>query len=85
MEQMMKMYSLSGMPMGDMPVPETLVLNLNNPLVKYLIENKDAHNRKLICEQLYDLARIANKPLSTDDMSKFIARSTKLMESVINR
>ena len=79
MEQMMKMYSMSGMPMGDLGAPETLVLNINNELVKYLMDNADGEHSKLFCEQLYDLARIANKPLSPDDMTKFITRSNTIM------
>ncbi len=80
MEQMMKMYAMSGMPMGDMGAPETLVLNVNNTLVKYLLENKDAEHGDMICNQLYDLARIANKPLSNEDMTAFIKRSNEIMK-----
>ena len=33
----------------------------------------------MICEQLYDLAVIANKPLAPEKMTEFIARSNKIM------
>ncbi len=79
MQDMMKMYAMSGMDMGMFPVDETLVLNANHSLVKYLFENGSADSAKDIACQLYDLARIANAPLSGEDMAAFIARSNKLM------
>ena len=33
----------------------------------------------MICEQLYDLAKLQHAPLSPDDMTKFIARSNDIM------
>ena len=81
MQDMMKMYSMNGMgmgPMGDMG--ETLILNSNNKLVKFILENKDGDNTPMIVEQLYDLAKIANQPLEPEAMTKFVARSNKILE-----
>ncbi len=81
MQDMMRMYSMNGMGMGPMDdMGETLILNSNNKLVKYILENKDGDNTPMIVEQLYDLARIANKPLSADAMEKFVARSNRILE-----
>ncbi len=78
MQDMMKMYGMSGM--DDMyNTPETLVLNSGNELVKQIIAHPKAKNTSLYCEQVYDLARLAHAPLSPDDMTKFVARSNKLM------
>ena len=79
MQDMMKMYSMPGMdmPFGDEGI--TLVLNSQNELVKYISENQDSANAKLFAEQLYDLALIANKPLTPEEMTKFVARSNKIM------
>ena len=42
MQDMMKMYSMGGMDMSAFGATgETLVLNANHPLVKYVLENKD--------------------------------------------
>ncbi len=57
----------------------TLVLNSQNELVKYISENRDSDNAKLFAEQLYDLALIANKPLTPEEMTKFVKRSNKIM------
>ena len=81
MQDMMKMYSMPGMDMGMFGGDEgvTLVLNSQNELVKYISENQDSDNAKLFAEQLYDLALLANKPLSPEAMTKFVARSNKVM------
>ena len=78
MQDMMKMYS-RGMGMEDLGGEETLVLNANNKLVSYVLENKDGENSSLICEQLYDLALLQHAPLSPEAMTKFVARSNKIM------
>ncbi len=81
MQDMMKMYSMGG-PM-DMSMfgseGETLVLNAGNELVKYLLKNRDAEDAELFAQQLYDLAVIANRPLSAEAMTKFVARSNEIM------
>ena len=82
MQDMMKMYAMSGMPMGELPLEETLVLNERHPLVQHLLQHEDSFETeegKLIEEQLYDLARIQNAPLNGDAMKNFIARSEKIL------
>ena len=81
MADMMKMYAMNGMPMMDGFGAEgqTLILNANHPLVKYVIEHDGGSNVKLICEQLYDLARIQNAPLPAEAMTEFVARSNEIM------
>ncbi len=80
MQDMMKMYAMNGMDMGGFGAEgETLILNANHPLVQYVTEHKDGENVQMICEQLYDLAKLQRAPLSPDDMTKFIARSNDIM------
>ncbi|MCM1191040.1 MAG: molecular chaperone HtpG [Butyrivibrio sp.] len=80
MQDMMKMYSMPGMDMGAFGGEgETLILNANHPLVQYVIEHKDGGNVAMICEQLYDLAKIQHAPLSPEAMTRFIARSNDIM------
>ena len=81
MQDMMKMYGMPGMdPNMFGGAQESLTLNANNSLVQYLFEHGDADNAKIICEQLYDLAMLSHKPLEPEAMTKFIARSNKIME-----
>ena len=80
MQDMMKMYSMPGMSfpgMGD--EGETLILNANHPLVEYLTNNQEGENAEMICQQLYDLAKIQHAPLDAEAMTKFIQRSNDLM------
>ncbi|MCR4758377.1 MAG: molecular chaperone HtpG [Butyrivibrio sp.] len=84
MAEMMKMYAMNGMNMGDFGAEgQTLILNANHPLVEYVMEHGDDDNTKLICEQLYDLARIQNAPLEGEAMSKFVARSNEIMMNIL--
>ncbi|NLL78922.1 MAG: molecular chaperone HtpG [Clostridiales bacterium] len=80
MQDMMKMYAMPGMDMGMYGKEgETLVLNANNSLVQYVLEHQDGDHVGIICEQLYDLARIQHAPLEPEAMTKFIARSNDIM------
>ena len=80
MQDMMKMYAMQGMGMGGFGSEgETLVLNANHPLVQYVTEHEDGDNTKMICEQLYDLAKLQHAPLEPEAMTKFIARSNEIM------
>ena len=80
-QEMMKMYGMAGMDpsMFGQGEGETLILNSNNKLVKYVLDNPDSDNTATICCQLYDLAVLANRPLSAEAMTKFIARSNEIL------
>jgi len=58
---------------------QTLVLNANNKLVQYLLENANGENVSLICEQLYDLAMLQHAPLQAEEMTRFVNRTNKIM------
>ncbi|HIY02256.1 MAG TPA: molecular chaperone HtpG [Candidatus Blautia faecipullorum] len=79
MQDMMKMYNMYGMDPGMFGGQETLVLNANHPLVRYLGENQESEHAEVICQQLYDLAMISHKPLSPEEMTKFVQRSNEIM------
>lgn len=82
MQDMMKMYAMGGMGGMDpnmFAADQTLTLNANNELVKYIFENKDSEHVPMFCQQLYDLAMLSNQPLSVDAMTKFVERSNKIM------
>ncbi len=83
MQDMMKMYAMNGMDMGMFGGEgETLVLNAGHPLVQYVLyhkDDKDNKNETLICEQLYDLAKLQQGPLDGEAMTKFVNRSNDIM------
>lgn len=83
--RMQEMARLFGGPdgMADMYKAEyTLVLNSTHPLYKKLaaLEGDDTDTAKLLASQVYDLARLAQHPLESGDMTAFIARSAQIME-----
>lgn len=81
MQDMMRMYNMGGgnnMAMfGTMG--QTLILNANNTLVKYIFEHKDSDNVNMFCEQLYDLAMLSHGPLAPEQMTKFVTRSNEIL------
>jgi molecular chaperone HtpG len=82
MQDMMKMYSANGMGGMDpdmFAADQTLTLNVSNALVQYILNNKESEHVPMFAEQLYDLARISNQPLSVDAMTKFVKRSNEIM------
>lgn len=87
--RMMEMQSrFAGMNFGmDLKEEKTLVINKNNPLVKKLVSLKDNEDKKeeidVICNQIVDLALLANKELNAEELDLFIKRSNSLMSKVI--
>ena len=79
MQDMMKMYAMGGMDPNMFAADQTLTLNVNNPLVKFILDNKDSEHVPMFAEQIYDLALISNQPLSTEAMTKFVKRSNDIM------
>ena len=79
MQEMMKMYGMAGMDPAMFGSESTLILNANHPLVQFVVEHKDNENVSVICKQLYDLAMLAHKPLSPEEMTAFVKRSNEIM------
>ena len=79
MQDMMKMYGMAGMDPTMFGTTGTLVLNANHPLVQYVQAYKDEENTGIFCKQLYDLAMLAHKPLSPEEMTAFVQRSNEIM------
>ena len=79
MQDMMKMYNMYGMDPNMFGGQEVLVLNANHPLVKFIAENQESEHVPVICEQLYDLAMMSHKQLSSEEMTKFVKRSNDIL------
>ncbi|MCD7921880.1 MAG: molecular chaperone HtpG [Clostridiales bacterium] len=85
MQDMMKMYNLSGMDESMFGGDATLILNVKNPLVTFILENKDDVHVPIFCKQLYDLAMLSNHPLEPEAMTAFVARSNDIMLVLANK
>jgi len=57
-----------------------LVLNRANSLIQLLLKIDESEKAKIICEQVYDLAKMSHKPLNSEEMNEFILRSNKVLE-----
>ena len=81
MQEMAKMYGGLGFPMDD---DVTIVLNAKNKSVQKLMELKangsEQEKSELICEQIYDIAMLAHKPMDAENMTRFIERSAKILD-----
>lgn len=81
MQEMAKMYGGLGFRMDD---DVTIVLNAKNKSVQKLMELKangsDQEKSELICEQIYDIAMLAHKPMDAENMTRFIERSAKILD-----
>ncbi|MEG7531575.1 MAG: molecular chaperone HtpG [Hungatella sp.] len=86
MQDMMKMYNMYGMdPSMFGGAGETLVLNANNSLVKYVLEHEDGEQTGKICEQLYDMALLSHGSLSPERMTQFLTRSNDIMMLMLEK
>ena len=70
--------------MKDMPDMYTLVLNRRNATVQALAQrDPEDELTKMLCQQVYDLARMSAAPLENDQITAFLARSQKLVEMLV--
>jgi len=78
MQDMMKSYGMDASMMGGGEA-ETLILNANHQLVKYLDSARKSNKTDMVAKQLYDLALLSHKQLTQDEMTEFIDRSNQIM------
>lgn len=83
MREMYRSYGQQFAGMSEMFKDEcTLVLNTANPLIKKL-PDLDSEKQALIINHIYDLASLCNKPLSPEQMTRFVERNNQIMQMVI--
>ena len=83
MMEVMRLYGMSEKEVAGFEPKPTLVLNKKHPLVSYILEHKRSKNGQLVAEQLYDLALLANRPLSPEEMTRFVERSNDIMLKIL--
>lgn len=79
----------AGMDLGmNFEEEKTLVINDNSTIIKKLMDIKDDESKKdkvsLICNQILDIALLANKELDAKELDEFIKRNNKLINMVIS-
>ena len=72
--------------MKDMPDQWSLALNRRNATIQALAaRDPEDETTKLLCAQIYDLARMAAKPLEGEEITAFLSRSAKLLGMAAER
>ncbi len=79
--EMMKQYGIQGGMSADGMGAEgqTLILNADHPLVKYIEEHGRTKLAEKISRQLYDLALVSNTGLPPERMHEFVQRTNEIM------
>lgn len=75
------MNALYGRELG-LTQQQTLVVNPKSSTIKALVQLKDEKRKELIAAQIYDLARLATRPLEKDDLRRFLKRSQDLIAAL---
>ncbi len=87
-EQMRRYKEMSRLYGESFPIPDrfTLVLNRRNGTVQALAEkDPEEENTKMLCAQVYDLARMAAQPLEAEEITAFLERSRKILGMVAGK
>ena len=86
-EQMRRYKEMSRLYGERFPLPDrfTLVLNRRNDTVRALAaRDPEDETTRLLCQQVYDLARMAAQPLEAEEITAFLSRSSKLLNRIAN-
>ena len=83
MHDMMKMYGSMGLGGWSEDAKRTLVLNYRNKLVQHILADPSDKKSEDIAAQIYDLARLSNEPLKSDELTAFINRTQSLMNDLL--
>ena len=85
-EQMRRYKEMSRIYGERFPLPDrfTLVLNRRNETIQALsVRDPEDETTKLLCRQVYDLARMAAQPLEAEEITAFLDRSRQLLKIVV--
>ena len=80
MDEMSKLFG--GAMMAGGPVQKTLTLNMSNPAVRALSTCNDKELAGLVCHYIYDIATLAQTPLSADQMTEFVSRTGQILNKL---
>ena len=85
MEEMMKMYAMTGdAPDMSFPVEMSIVLNMANPLTKKIADTAavDQEKAQKLAKQVFYLALMSQRPLTSAEMKSFLEDSFKILENI---
>ncbi len=80
MEEMMKLYAMSGMGMaGNFPTEATLTVNTAAPLISKL-SDMDGEKQEKTAAYLYQLALLSQRKLTAEELQSFLSNSYQVLE-----
>lgn len=77
MQEMMRMYGNYSSEM--FPAEYNLVINTASPVISKLLASDNKERSKVLCRQIYDVARLAQHPLDKESLAEFIKRSGEII------
>lgn len=80
--RMREMSAMIGSAMPDMPEDKKLIVNMSSDIVKKIKIGGDKELNSLICNYIYDLAMLAHKPLTSEQMTAFLKRSNDILMKI---
>lgn len=59
----------------------TLLVNMNNKIIRYILESGEPTGTRIVVNQLFDLALMSQQALKPEDVEAFICRSESILEN----
>ena len=88
MADMMEIYGLisaTDFSARELQSKSTLLINLNNDIIRFILSSDNENLLNIIINQLFDLALLNQQALEPEDIEGFVNRSESLLLQVINR
>lgn len=82
MKDMSRMYGAMGINQS-FPTNDTLILNTGNPVIQKLAKSDNEKGKTEIVRHIYELAMLAAGKLEASELSKFLKRSSSILEKTI--
>ncbi len=86
MADMLEIYGFLGQAdtsLREMQAKSTLLVNMNNDIIRYLTAASDETAIRIIMNQLFDLALLSQQSLKPEDMENFITRSEAILAASV--
>lgn len=81
MEEMMKLYSMSGASIPAFPLNMSIILNTSSPLISRIsdLSQSDEGKAKKIAKQVFYLSLISQRNLNADEIKQFLSHSYDIL------
>ncbi len=81
MDDLMRMYRGMGKDTVNIPLPETLILNTNNPVIAS-IASKDKDQQAMIAKHIYSLCTLTQGKMTAEELKEFLSQSYSILSLI---